>query len=147
MSPSDQAGKQSLRIPQNELTRALELHRRYVTGLRGGARANFSAKNLSGSNLAECNLSSVIAPGADFSHCSLVCTDFSHADLYGARFAAADCTKTNFYRADLRGARLNGARSANRTRAVAGLFHEAAAARRRSYRPDAGRSTRRSERT
>ena len=84
----------------SELTRLLELHRRFVTGLREGARANLSSKNLAGANLANCNLQQLIAPGANFTKCSLVATDFSFAD----------CTETNFYRADLRGAHLQGAR-------------------------------------
>jgi glyoxylate/hydroxypyruvate reductase A len=35
----------------SELTRLLELHRRFVTGLREGARANLSSKNLAGATL------------------------------------------------------------------------------------------------
>ena len=74
----------------SELTQLLELHRRFVTGLREGARANLSSKYLAGANLANCNLQQLIAPGANFTKCSLVDTDLSFADLFGANLSFAD---------------------------------------------------------
>ncbi len=65
-----------------DIKEILKKHYLLVSGRREGRRANLTSQDLSGLNLSGINLRTVIAPGANFSNCGLVETDFSDADLF-----------------------------------------------------------------
>jgi len=55
----------------------LKKHYLLVSGRREGQRANLTSQDLSGLNLSGINLQTLNAPGADFSRCTLVETNFA----------------------------------------------------------------------
>lgn len=76
-------------ISQNELNKALELHKKWLNNEPGGVRANLGFKDLRGANFC----------GADLRCADLYSADLRGADLYGANLRCA-----NLRYADLRGA-------------------------------------------
>ena len=97
-------------IDHDEIREILKKHWLLVSGRREGQRANLTSRDLSGLNLSGVSFQTLIAPGADFSRCTLVETNFTDADLFTANFDNANCEKANFLHADIRGASFNGAR-------------------------------------
>lgn len=96
-------------ISQPELDRALRLHDAYRQSKRGGQRALFSYRDLTG-----CDLSRRDLAGADFTGAFLIGANLEGANLTGAALFAANLSKANLrnaklVRADLRGAMLRGA--------------------------------------
>lgn len=98
-----------LPMDQAELDEIAEQHQVYLNGSRGGARANFKFRDLSGLSLKGYNLSQ-----ADFTASRLVGADLSHGIFEAACFFACDLRHASlehaaFLRADFRGAYIAGA--------------------------------------
>ena len=95
-----------------ELTAILKAHLLLTHNKKGGARADLSEQDVSGNDFSGLKLTSLRAPSANFSRCTLVQTDFELSDFFDASFAYADCRGTNFRNADLRGTSFHGAKLA-----------------------------------
>ena len=94
---------------QEELEDAIEKHKMYLKGQRGGARAVIKYRNLSGLDFNQCDLSH-----ADFTGSALISANLSHCKFEAACFFACDLRNsdlrhTGFNRADFRGAYVAGA--------------------------------------
>jgi hypothetical protein len=81
---------------KEELTKVLELHRKWLNNEPDGERAYLEYANLFQADL----------EGADLRHANLRNADLRGADLYGADLRHADLCETNLRRADLEGADL-----------------------------------------
>ena len=97
-----------------ELKQALELHRKWIFGEKGGSRANLSRANLRGANLSRANLSRANLCDADLCDADLLGANLCDADLRGAdlrdaNLRDADLRDANLCRANLCGANLCGA--------------------------------------
>ena len=96
-------------LSQDDLNRIIKLHKLYISGKNGGARAIIKFKNLSGLSLRGQDLSH-----ADFTGSCFIGTDLSHGNFSSATFFACDMRRANleaasFVRADFRGAFVAGA--------------------------------------
>ena len=94
---------------QRELTKILELHKKWLNQEVDGIRANLSGANLTGANLTGANLSRANLSGANLSRINLYKADLSGANLFAANLSRADLSRINLYKADLSGANLSGA--------------------------------------
>jgi hypothetical protein len=91
---------------QQELKNILELHRKWVVGEEGGARAVLRGADLRDAVLSGAVLRGADLSGADLSRADLSGADLSRADLRGADLSRADLRGADLSRADLRGADL-----------------------------------------
>lgn len=101
------------------ISKILELHKKWLTQTLGGERADFKKANLSfrnlrnadlrGADLIDVNLSSASLVGADFSETDLTGAYFRYANLKDANLSEANLYCVNLKNANLAGANLNGA--------------------------------------
>ena len=86
-------------ISQNELNKALELHRKWLDSEPGGVRADLDFKDLRSVDLRDADLRYANLYGANLRYVNLCGASLCEANFYGA-----DLHGANFYGADLRGA-------------------------------------------
>ena len=91
-------------MTRDELNKILDLHFKWLSGEKGGKRADLRGANLRGANLRGANLTGANLTGADLRGANL--TD---ADLTGAYLTGADLRGANLTGANLTGANLTGA--------------------------------------
>ena len=96
-------------LSQDELDQIAKLHKIYMEGKHGGARAQIKFKNLSGLNLSNKDFAH-----ADFTGSCFIGADLSSGNFASATFFACDLSRANlenacFARADFRGAFVAGA--------------------------------------
>ena len=96
-------------MDQQTLKNVLEMHRKWVFGEDGGARANLSGANLSSANLSGANLSGANLSGANLSSVNLSGANLSGANLSSANLSSANLSGANLYCANLYCANLSGA--------------------------------------
>ncbi len=106
-------------MDRETLDRIISLHRVWLMGEEGGARANLADANLTRADLAEADLARANLAGANLADADLVGAylvgadlaraDLTDADLTRANLAGADLTDANLARAYLAGANLAGA--------------------------------------
>lgn len=94
-------------MTQLELQTVLELHDKWVNGLRGGVRANLRGANLNGANLSGADLYGADLRSANLSEANLIRTNLNGANLSGANLRGANLYGVNLYGADLRSANLS----------------------------------------
>ena len=97
----------------------LDLHKKWLYNLEGGARADLSGADLSGADLSDTNLfganlrdtdlRGADMRGADMRDTNLFGADLSNTDLRGANMSGADMRYANMRDTNLRGANLRGA--------------------------------------
>ena len=97
------------KLTQSELDEIIRKHMRFISGIRGGARAVVKFKDLSGLHFRKGDLSQ-----ADFTGSILINANMSNATFKGVSFFACDMRGANlenacFARADFRGATVVGA--------------------------------------
>lgn len=89
-----------------ELSKILELHRKWLNAEEGGARANLQGVNLQGIDLHKADLRGANLCGADLRKSNLCEANFFEANLYKANLCGANLLGSNLRSADLRGADL-----------------------------------------
>lgn len=98
----------------DDITRALLLHRAWLSDTPGGLQADFTKceaprADFHGADLRDAIFSEANLTGADFSGANLVGADFRDADLTHANFTGANLDSTTFDGADLTNANFTGA--------------------------------------
>lgn len=98
------------KLTQSELDDIIRKHLKFISGIRGGARAIIKFKDISGLNFRKADLSQ-----SDFTGSVLLGCDMSYGNFKGVSFFACDLRGANlehscFARSDLRGATVVGAR-------------------------------------
>jgi uncharacterized protein YjbI with pentapeptide repeats len=98
------------KLTQSELDEIIRKHLKFISGIRGGARAIIKFKDISGLTFRKADLSQ-----SDFTGSVLVGCDMSYGNFKGVSFFACDLRGANlehacFARADLRGATVVGAK-------------------------------------
>ena len=97
------------KIDQSDLPEKVRLHKRFVEGRTGGARANFSSCDMRYLDLQNLDLSGADFTGANLQHAELMGAKLEASIFFAADLRNADLRKSTFNRADLRGASLRGA--------------------------------------
>jgi len=92
-----------------ELKEILELHKKWLNGEEGGARADLSNANLSNANLSNANLSNANLSNANLSNANLSNANLRSADLRFANLSYANLSYADLRSADLRSANLRSA--------------------------------------
>jgi uncharacterized protein YjbI with pentapeptide repeats len=77
-------------IDIDELKHTLKDHYIFVTGRRNGKRADLTGQSLINLNFDGVNLQSIVARMTDFSECSFVDANLSHADLFAVKLENAN---------------------------------------------------------
>jgi hypothetical protein len=94
----------------DNLEQILALHKKWVDGAEGGARANLSGADLQGAKLQGANLRWADLRWADLQWANLRGANLSGADLQGANLREANLQWANLRGANLSGADLQGAK-------------------------------------
>ena len=107
---------------KDEIKEILELHKKWIDGIEGGAKADLyyadlrdadlryadlRDANLRGANLRDANLRGANLRGADLRYADLRGADLRDANLRGANLRGADLRYADLRGADLRGANLD----------------------------------------
>lgn len=98
-------------IFQNELNKALELHRKWLDNEPDGVKADLDFKDLRYANLYEANLRYANFYGTDLCCANLSYANLRYASLRCANLRGADLCCVNLYEANLYGANLRGAKN------------------------------------
>ena len=98
-----------MKITQEELKNALELHEKWLSNEPGGVRLDLHGvdlrlSDLSNANLKRANLSGADLSGVNLSEANLSDANLRHANLRGADFTFANLSDANLRHANLRGA-------------------------------------------
>ena len=93
----------------DNLEQILALHKKWVDGAEGGARADLQEADLQGADLRWANLQGANLRGADLRWANLREADLQRADLQVVDLRKADLQGADLRGADLRGADLSGA--------------------------------------
>ena len=96
-------------MTQEELTKLLEAHKKWLDDEEGGQCADLSSAYLCCADLSSANLSGANLSGANLSGANLRSADLSGANLSGANLRSADLSGANLSVANLRSADLSGA--------------------------------------
>ena len=94
---------------KQELNETLRLHKLWLAGKDGGAKANLEGANLKGANLYEADLEGANLKGADLEGADLCEAYLEGANLEGANLEGANLKGANLKWADLEDANLKGA--------------------------------------
>jgi uncharacterized protein YjbI with pentapeptide repeats len=104
--------KKMKKISAEELEKILELHGKWLSGKKGGKKADLSGTDLKKINLSGADLRGIKLSGADLSYSNLSGTDLNGAlldetNMRGANLSEANLSGANLYNTDLRGALLD----------------------------------------
>ncbi len=97
------------KLTQKDVSAAAIRHEMLYSGRLGGARASFMFCDLSGLDLAGCNLADADFTGAVLEETNLASARLDAASFFGADLRRANLKNAYMRRADLRGASLRGA--------------------------------------
>src|SRR5262245_56335301 len=92
LTPATRASRQvaRTRVLQEEFNRAAQLHEDFILSKRGGARMNFTNKDLSLLNFAGLNLQGAVFTGSAFHHANLMNTVVDGCILFGCDLSDAN---------------------------------------------------------